>query len=48
MFNVYDGGLKLTDWLLIVAATSPVLLIGEIVHAFDRRRTRRHRQPAVG
>ena len=45
MFNVYfsahESGLKLVDWLIIIAATSPVLIVGELVHAFDRSRRRR-------
>ncbi|MDE6826579.1 MAG: cation transporting ATPase C-terminal domain-containing protein, partial [Paramuribaculum sp.] len=35
LFNVVP--LSLTDWLLIIAATSPVLWIGEIIRLFRRR-----------
>ena len=45
MFNVYfssaGSGLRLADWLYIIAGTSVVLWIGEIVHLFDKRRQRR-------
>ena len=36
MFNVAEGGLKLIDWLIIVAATSLVLWIGEAVRLFKK------------
>ncbi len=36
MFNVAEGGLKWVDWLLIIASTSFVLWIGEIVRLFKR------------
>ena len=31
--------LRATDWLLIALATSPVLLLGELARAFQRRRS---------
>lgn len=36
MFNVANGGLKVVDWLIIIAATSLVLWFGEIVRLFKR------------
>lgn len=36
MFNVAEGGIKLIDWLIIVAATSLVLWIGEAVRLFKK------------
>ena len=36
MFNVAEGGIKLIDWLIIVAATSFVLWIGEAVRLFKK------------
>ena len=44
MFNVHEGGLRFADWVAIVTGTAPVLLIGELVHAFDRRRSRHRAQ----
>ena len=37
MFNVAQGGLKLMDWVIIVASTSLVLWIGEIIRLFKRK-----------
>lgn len=37
MFNVAEGGLKLLDWFIIVALTSSVMWIGEIVRWSKRR-----------
>ena len=31
MFNVAEGGIKITDWLIIIISTSFVLWIGELV-----------------
>ncbi|MBR1400783.1 MAG: HAD-IC family P-type ATPase [Prevotella sp.] len=36
MFNVAEGGIKVFDWLIIVAATSFVLWIGELVRLVRR------------
>lgn len=36
MFNVANGGLKVVDWLIIIAGTSLVLWFGEIVRLFKR------------
>ncbi len=38
MFNVAEGGVKLTDWVVIVVATSFVLWIGEIVRLIRKKR----------
>ena len=37
MFNVAQGGLKLMDWIIVVAATSLVLWIGEIARLFKKK-----------
>lgn len=37
MFNVANGGLKVVDWLIIIAATSLVLWFGEIVRLFRKK-----------
>ena len=36
MFNVAEGGIKVIDWVIIVAATSFVLWIGEIIRFVKR------------
>lgn len=36
MFNVAEGGIKPTDWLIIIGATSLVLWIGEIVRLIKK------------
>ncbi len=36
MFNVAEGGVKLTDWVIITVATSFVLWIGEILRLFKK------------
>ena len=41
MFNVYFSGLKIEDWFIVIASTSVVLWIGEIVHLFERRRVKK-------
>ena len=41
MFNVYFSGLKIEDWFIVIASTSVVLWIGEIVHLFKRRRVKK-------
>lgn len=41
MFSVYLYGLKLVDWIYIIAGTSVVLWIGELVHLFDKRRKKK-------
>ena len=33
MFNVAEGGINVLDWVIITAATSLVLVIGEIIRA---------------
>lgn len=36
MFNVAEGGIKATDWVIIVVATSFVLWIGELIRMIKR------------
>lgn len=36
MFNVAQGGIKVIDWVIITAATSLVLVVGEIMRFFKR------------
>ena len=36
MFNVAEGGIKVLDWIIITAATSLVLIIGEIIRIVRR------------
>ncbi len=36
MFNVAEGGVKLTDWIIITVSTSFVLWIGEIIRLLKR------------
>ncbi|MBR7054538.1 MAG: HAD-IC family P-type ATPase [Prevotella sp.] len=36
MFNVAEGGLKVSDWVIIIGSTSLVLCIGEIIRAMKR------------
>ena len=38
MFNVAEGGVKPLDWVVIVAATSFVLWIGELVRLIRKKR----------
>lgn len=37
MFNVAEGGLKIMDWVIILAGTSLVMWLGEISHLIQRR-----------
>jgi Ca2+-transporting ATPase len=37
MFNVAEGGLQLWDWVIIIASTSLVMWLGEIIR-WNRRR----------
>ena len=36
MFNVAEGGVNVLDWIIITAATSLVLVIGEVIRAVKR------------
>ncbi len=38
MFNIAEGGVKTIDWILIIALTSFVLWIGEIIRLLRRKR----------
>ena len=38
MFNVAEGGLKFSDWIIIIASTSLVMWIGEIGRWIRRRK----------
>ncbi len=38
MFNIAEGGVKAIDWLIIIALTSLVLWIGELIRLFRRKR----------
>jgi hypothetical protein len=38
MFNVAEGGLKISDWIIIIASTSVVMWIGEIIRWNNRRK----------
>lgn len=38
MFNIAEGGVKTVDWVIIIALTSFVLWIGEIIRLFRRKR----------
>lgn len=38
MFNVAEGGLKISDWIIIIASTSVVMWIGEIIRWNKRRK----------
>lgn len=40
MFNVAEGGLAWLDWLIIVASTSLVVCIGEVLRAIRRKKAR--------
>lgn len=38
MFNIAEGGVKAIDWIIIIALTSLVLWIGELIRLFRRKR----------